>query len=223
MHRMPLPLGLLVLALAGCIGQPNRADSGANAAPSASPDVNVASGAPVASSVATPSIQPSVPSSTPRPTVVRSAPSSSSVAAQSSRGCPGEPMTVDALLAADRACFGGRDVRVVGRVAPGDGHGGLASSVDPFWLVALPDGPDLWPSKACVNQGCDLLVVFFSPNGPRLDATPHQAEVTGHFDDPAAFTCRGVPTTDNYVPTTEEAVDLCRRAFVLVSERVLSE
>jgi hypothetical protein len=109
----------------------------------------------------------------------------------------------------------------VGWVAPGDGHGGLAPSVDPFWLVALPDGPDLWPSKACVNHGCDLLVVFFSPTGPRLDATPHQAEVTGHFDDPAAFTCKGVPTTDNYVPTTKEAVEMCRRAFVLVSERVI--
>jgi hypothetical protein len=106
--------------------------------------------------------------------------------------CPNTP-TIEALIALDGndrvGCYGSRDVSFRAWIVdPGEGYGGTCPQISPSWLQVCVL-PDWWLSAGKSAEG--------SLDGlKRPDATGDLAgvgrwvNVTGHFDDPAAATCR---------------------------------
>ncbi len=140
-----------------------------------------------------PAVSPTVPPAdtdvaSPRPTWTPGpAPTSSPVAG----ACPGSPMTVDQLLTADGACFGGRDVGVTGWLAEPWGVGGYLAGVEPAWLGEPMTDVVLWErprdSAACQADGaCDFAFLHFPPGAdPWTLPLDRWVRLTGHLDDPS--------------------------------------
>jgi hypothetical protein len=83
------------------------------------------------------------------------------------------------------------------------------SGVGPFLAVAVP--PRL--GVCGVNYRTDT-------TGPLSYYVGKWVRLSGHFDDPAAITCRvthDYPRNGGPVPSTKQVVDICRRVFVLSS------
>ena len=130
-------------------------------------------------------------------------------------------MTVDQLLAADRACFGGRDLGVTGWLAEPWGIGGYSTGVEPAWLGEVMTDVVLWTqprgTDACQSDSaCDFAFLHFPPDSdPWTLPLDRWVRLTGHFEDPLAATCGWNGTNDPKTP--EQAVELCREAFVVTS------
>jgi hypothetical protein len=155
-----------------------------------------------------------------------------------SDACPGAPTLAD-LVALDEdagpltaavrpsygtytetgaACYGGTELRLVAFGAAPEGMGGIeAFRIDPLWLTAR----FRW---LAVNDTAGE----FGPTGPFYPvAVPpvHEAafeelhgswlEVTGHFSDPIADTCRVTMGDPPVAPTAEQAIEICRTVFVV--------
>jgi len=163
---------------------------------------------------------PTLPSAV-SPTIAVSAPLSSVAPTprpSDTGACPVSPLTVDRLLTADRACFGGREIEVMGWLAEPRGVGGYLAGVDPAWLGEPMTDVALWTTPrdaaACQADGaCHFAFLHLPPDtDPWTLPLDRWVRLTGHFEDSLAATCRWNGT--NYPKTPEQAVELCRDAFV---------
>ena len=108
-------------------------------------------------------------------------------------------------------------MRVLGWVAPPWGIGDTSTGVAPSWLGEGTTDRVLWLEPR--NQGgcfsddgdCVWVFVHVRPNGGvEFDVPERWVEVIGHFDDPAAKTCRWDGRTNPPGDTLKQAVDRCR-------------
>lgn len=120
--------------------------------------------------------------------------------------CPTEPVTIKAIVGLDprdrAACFGSRTLSFRAWVVdPGEGYGGTCPPTTPRWLhpCVLPDW--LLAERKTRNANAEeehhvidppkLLDALKSPGAKGdLKGVGRWVEVTGHFEDPAAATCR---------------------------------
>lgn len=217
-----MALAATAVLVAGCLGasspgpSPSRSPSGVSAVPTSTP---------VASTGPSPATAP-IPTRTPNPT----APSP----VTGKRCAP--PATVQVLggwtpawplhLLAD--CFGNRDLEVTGYLAPASGIGGLGNGVVPAWLGEWSGLPDvLWlkphPADGCSAADDCIWMFLFAPNAPAVPLTPDRwVTLTGHFDDPAALTCRATGTGPDAVTSDAEAIVQCREHFVMTKIRTVA-
>ena len=135
--------------------------------------------------------------------------------------CPVGPVTVAKLIALsgnDRAaCFHSRDLTFRAWVVdPGEGLGGTCPAVVPTWLLdcVLPTWL-LAPSKASDQT----LHALKHPGATgALKGVGRWVDVTGHFDDPAATTCRLEPGPAVVgFPPVAWYVLACREEFVVTN------
>lgn len=143
--------------------------------------------------------------------------------------CPA-PSTVDVLggwspqwPAADLVtCVGSRELTVIGYLAPPWGVGGTSNGLAPAWLgewAGLPSVLWLRPrnSAGCLAATDCVWMFLYAPDAATLPLTPDRwVRVSGHFNDPAATSCRwagpdGDPVTD------ASAAAVCRQHFVVTS------
>jgi hypothetical protein len=149
----------------------------------------------------------------------------------SSAPCPTGQLTVEALIAlTDGAgCFGRAELNVLATPVAVDVLGGHCFPLEdepnctdePPWLIAPSyvvqphDGwvgsrPTLWAAAA---EDASLA---------EWDGTEVTFELTGHYDDTAAATCRIYDTVTNepLVKTPEQAIEDCRQTFVVTDARL---
>ena len=122
--------------------------------------------------------------------------------------CPKGEATIETIVrlsGRDRlACFGSRPLTFRAWVVdPGEGYGGTCAPMTPRWLQVCVL-PDWWlAERPTANAGPEeerhvidpptLLDALKSPDATGdLKGVGRWVEVTGHFDDPAAATCRPV-------------------------------
>ncbi len=111
--------------------------------------------------------------------------------------CPTGPASISKIMALDAndsvACFGSRPLTFRAWVVdPGEGYGGACEPVIPTWLnpCVLPDWL-LAPGKIGKGQIPGQLHALRGPEVTgNLKGVSRWVNVTGHFDDPAAATCR---------------------------------
>lgn len=109
------------------------------------------------------------------------------------------------------ACFGDRELTLEGTT-----KGCVVSdpvTVEPGWLSSVgcliaQDGPD----PQTVPYPAPLILRFADGGGVNAD---ERVTVTGHFDDPAARTCRSTPSVGTIPPAPELVVLGCRTQFVV--------
>ena len=166
-------------------------------------------------------------------------PSSSSAPA-----CPGSPTPLAAILALSRderlSCFGGSTITFRAVVVPTD-VSCHPVTVEPAWLWCPPAAFLAAPPTAATDPGPGVGLAA-APSSPRGDGfvfvslgvamleaylAPAAASasaqlvpdgtilVTGHFDDPAALTCRVVSVAESPSPSPAEVVQGCRASFVI--------
>jgi hypothetical protein len=120
------------------------------------------------------------------------------------------------------ACWERQDIELTGFVAGPEGIGGVRTwAIEPRWLIDTryflsttdAKSSDGWAEGPFfpVAVPAKLEAKFASFNG-------HWVVVTGHFNDKVAKTCvaEGDPAAGP-VPTTEEAIAICRTAFVVTA------
>ncbi len=169
----------------------------------------------------TPTARPSAPDLTPPPS--SGSPTASAIPASPCDSA--SPVRVDRLNVGGRACFGSNDMQVLGWVAPSWGIGGTSTGVVPSWLGETMTDPVLWlkprnPEGCFSEDDCVWVFVHVRPTGGVAFALPERwVEVTGHFDDPAAATCRWDGRSNPPGDTLQQAVDRCRDAFVVTAVR----
>jgi hypothetical protein len=107
--------------------------------------------------------------------------------------CPGATPSIGQIVSLspyDRAaCFGSRDLTFRAWVIdPGEGYGGTCEPLTPRWLYACVL-PDWWLAEA--KGSSHFLDGLRRPDATGdLKGVGRWVTVTGHFDDPAAATCR---------------------------------
>ena len=225
---------IAALLLAGCTG---TSPSTGPAAPSV-----VATASPETASPAAASQEPTA-SSTPSPTPTEVAEASPSAVPGPSAsiqldaaGCPIPPVdlaTTRDLARAGQAvrCFGSGSLTFRAYVPTTEGLGGSsASRMTPAWLADDWTGVILQPGPLAEQDQDAWLVVRVGPSlghcaityesdpacpfGPHLDG---YVVVTGHFDDPAARTCKSARWAAGQDPGPSKAnmVARCRARFVV--------
>ena len=127
-------------------------------------------------------------------------------------------LSIDGTLAAD--CFGSTPITVRGWSSPCEGCYGRS--------------PGIWQAKWLASPGEDRLIHLSpmeSADWGTVDAVRHPAlrgpaprasrwlEVTGHFDDPEAASCRWTPTVadEQWYSGTADVIAGCRARFVITS------
>ena len=107
--------------------------------------------------------------------------------------CPGGPVTINKVIALDAndrvACFGSRQLTFRAWVVdPGVGYGGTCEVMTPSWLLdcVLPD----WLLATDKTSNVQLHGLKRPDATGNLKGVARWVDVTGHFDDPAAATCR---------------------------------
>ncbi len=147
--------------------------------------------------------------------------------------CPATtPTTVDGLLAMSAplwpACFGATTLSVRGYVADCGGCGGTTDQVaTPSWLIDPLGFAPFWLSPSVVpaaSGGGPFPVRIDASHALTFPPVNTHVEVTGHFDDPAATTCRVSPTAGVFgavVPPTL-SIARCRQAFVATAIRTIA-
>ena len=116
---------------------------------------------------------------------------------------------------------------VTGYLAPAWGIGGLANGVIPSWLgewgglkVVLWQKPR--PADGCVSDNDCVWMFLYASNPATVPLVPERwVQVTGHFDDPLASTCRAAGTASVAVTTDAQAVATCRGHFVVTEIRTV--
>jgi hypothetical protein len=145
------------------------------------------------------------------------------VPSRTDHACPsGQVRLLDvALLYPDERlrCFGKRKLTLSGYVG---GFEGDADPGDPYWLIG--PGTPLLPIEG--QPGSVVYLATHAAEGSGLwdvfqDANieSSRVQVTGHFDDRAASTCRP-PSSEMSI---DEAVARCREAFVITAAKRLSD
>lgn len=146
--------------------------------------------------------------------------------------CPTSPTTADAMARLDPLerlhCFGNRPLTLEGWTdSPCCSYWGILA-FDPSWL-AFPDGPGYFLTGRGAFANLQLRIL----PGSSIDPPGRGSiiRVTGHFDDPAAATCRaklggdGFDPTASYppewVPTHASAVLTCRTELVVTKLAVI--
>ena len=133
--------------------------------------------------------------------------------APSSVPCPAPDLYAIMMLStlARLACFGSRELTLEGTT--GGCFVSVPASVDPGWLnsVGCSIAPDGYDPQAVPSPGA--LVLRFADGGG-VDAD-QRVTVTGHFDDPAASTCRSTPGFESDAPAPAFMVLGCRTQFVV--------
>ena len=212
--------------VAGCSG---------TASPGSSPNRVVPA---TAASTTEPTVTPVTTSSAatnPEPTAMPSAlatPNATTDAGPTPGWTCSSPVTVSALqmdsawpLDKLLACFGSGDHQVIGYLAPASGIGGLGNGVVPSWLGEWAGLDDvLWlkphPADGCVAATDCVWTFLFASHPSALPLAPDRwVTVTGHFDDPAARTCRATGSGPDAVTSDVQAVITCRRHFVVTEIR----
>ena len=126
------------------------------------------------------------------------------------------------------ACFGSNSIELTGTFGCGGCGGYAPGSWEPDWLanVFKPNLLSIYPVEG--GQLLVALVLHFPPGGVEAPAVASVIRVRGHFDDPAARTCRfsGVdplrPDGDQLVPIDDATAELiCSQKFVVESYEVL--
>ncbi|HET7472432.1 MAG TPA: hypothetical protein VFJ71_04845 [Candidatus Limnocylindrales bacterium] len=157
--------------------------------------------------------------------------------------CPSLPVSVEDLVALQRqdgplakafslgvtpmneralACFGSREITLSAFVNRPDGLGGTSSfAITPSWIVG--GGLIVFGSPREVSPGFGDGPFFFVSTRPSAGDLQHQyarrwVTIRGHFDDPAAATCRATGPA-GVTPSRTQAVEICRTMFVLTSIR----
>jgi hypothetical protein len=146
--------------------------------------------------------------------------------------CPRDsPMTVKQFVDADRSCAIGTDVAIRGWLDAPPAIGFEPPGIEPSWLnwfgglsFIYESGP-LDADGSCQTAGggaCAAFVWSINPvSGLELSGPPRWLIVRGHFDDPAARTCRYVYPEDWTAERWDDAqaVETCRERFVIVDFR----
>jgi len=103
----------------------------------------------------------------------------------------------------------------------GGGEADCPAAPEPAWLACSPFS--LQPPGDTRKVGAPNLFVAVHPSASlSIPAAPYaQVRVTGHFDDPAAQTCRETRLGDGSLTPAAQVIERCRRAFV-VTEVVAS-
>lgn len=224
--------------LAGCAGTSASPSSETpTAAPLASPSgpapaASTASAVPSPTSAASPAATP-----TPGPAASPPAvPNPSSSAVLGVGGCPTPPVdlaTTRELVRTGKAvkCFGSGALTFRAYVPTTEGLGGVSAwKMTPAWLADDWMGAILQPKPLAEQDQNAWLIVRVPPPlgrcsitdegapacpfGPHLDG---YVVVTGHFDDPAAATCKSAPWESGQEPGPSKAkmVARCRARFVV--------
>jgi hypothetical protein len=129
-------------------------------------------------------------------------------------------MVLDTVLAA--GCFGDEPITVRGWSAPCEGcYGESAGTWETEWLASPTDDRliHLAPIESGEWGSLDgILHPSFRGKPPRPS---RWMEVTGHFDDPEAASCRWTPTVmdEAWYPGTADIVAGCRSRFVVTAIR----
>lgn len=146
--------------------------------------------------------------------------------------CPSAPPTkVDGYLALDPAlwptCFGDRSLSIRGFVGDCGGCGGATTQQGtPEWLMDPLGYADFWLNPAVVSaeSGRGGFGVIIDPKHPvRVPDVNKPVVLTGHFDDPAAATCRLFAGGDAFgtLEPIARTSAWCRQEFVAESIRVV--
>lgn len=230
---------LAVALLTGCTGtSSSTGPETATAAPLASPTgASSAAFAPSATPLSTSTWSPTpTPDAGASPTA---APSPSPTALIGVGGCPTPPVDVATtrdLVHAGKAvkCFGTTPITFRAYVPTTDGLGGVSGSkMTPAWLADDWMGVILQPMPLAEQDQNAWLVVRVPPSLGRCSITDEAAPtcpfgphldgyvmVTGHFDDPAAATCKSAPWEsgqDPGGPSKAKMVARCRARFVVTA------
>jgi hypothetical protein len=143
--------------------------------------------------------------------------------------CPALPdefleyAVVDAAAAA--SCHGATPITFRAYSVPcSECAGSMEGSPEPAWLLN-PQSDQLWLSPDDTHADWTSTAVL-DPSLVPLDPAWTRAwlEVTGHFDDPAAATCRREPVADEiaYWYGLQPLIDQCRMTFVVTEVKLIS-
>jgi hypothetical protein len=143
--------------------------------------------------------------------------------------CPtASAMRVTVLLSADPACFGGRDVNVLGWLDQGPFCEGMPPGIDPPWLWNCAK-LGLWEQLSaayagtafvCMVKACQSIPLVTDPSSPvNFGTSKRWVVLTVHRQDPTAATCHFVYPPDW---TGEQESDVyarqtCSATFVATS------
>jgi hypothetical protein len=134
--------------------------------------------------------------------------------------CPEQPRDAADLLALDVAlatvCFGDAPISLSAFLPDcPDCAPSTAPEYEPAWL-ALPGGAALWLSPVEISEIMGF-TARLHPDATVEAGGGHWAQVTGHFDDPAALECRYLPDAHFWGGPGPfgEIIATCRREFVV--------
>jgi hypothetical protein len=115
-------------------------------------------------------------------------------------------------------CFGETELRLVAYGAAPEGMGGVeAYRIDPLWLTSR----GRWLAVDDATDAYGFTGPFYPVAVPPVHEAAFEAlhgrwlEVTGHFSDPIADTCRVTMGDPSVAPTAEQAIEICRTVFVV--------
>ncbi len=238
--RVLVAVALVVGVVAACsasgtpsAGGPTAEAGGMPAAATESPALATPTAMPTSTVAPT---QSPTPSATPPPTPAPKTPeptnsARSAAALPGGSGCPGKVRRVEDLTSVPAkrraACFGSveltlvvfapvADVDVGGcppdpALEPGDCSAEPPWLVAPYWVIAGDAAGDALAPNA--------LVAAIDPvSGARRPDDPTWVRVIGHFDDPAATTCRiTIDATGSLAEPRKTTIARCRSTFVATS------
>jgi hypothetical protein len=119
------------------------------------------------------------------------------------------------------SCFGGSTITFDATVLKPIQDCGVGPRVSPMWFC-FP-GVFLAVPNAAPDSGLDPLAAYWSPaSGLTSKSFPSEktVRITGHFDDPAASSCRVTSVPKGQSPEPPAAVVLgCREAFIVTAVR----
>jgi hypothetical protein len=135
-----------------------------------------------------------------------------------------EFMGLDQRLAV--ACFGDSPMTLTAWSAPCQGCGGAGEpgNGEPAWLLQPANKLYLLPAQMSMDGGWSKEAILHGDLAWRPEWTGTWLRLTGHFDDPAAQTCRWHPRPDEepYYWGPEADVSRCRAMFVITELEVVS-
>ena len=150
--------------------------------------------------------------------------------------CVNPPPDVGTLIEQDQraACYGDAELTVEAHAALLQGAIDCPGDLQPSWFACGGTIVELYPLDSARVPSPIILAARSPHSGPALSAVIHpdsgidlhrglDAPVTaiGHFDDPAAATCRYLSWPDPQPPAPEDVVANCREVFVITQLALL--
>jgi hypothetical protein len=124
-------------------------------------------------------------------------------------------------------CFQARQLVLRGYVGDCGGCGGVTDYVaEPTWLLEPLGYASFWlrGSPGTAGMGELTISVQINPKHPvKIPAAGAHVRITGHFDDPAAYDCRLIPSFSGVseLPPVGATIAGCRQQFVVTAVTVL--